>query len=143
MLRHAGRALGSASRLYRAMGLWLMLSTAMGRDLGLDCLGQQCTRPITQDFGELIVDVSWLNQLDDVISGHGISLLRWRSGGVKHPHDMPPSRFPPSPTFSDSSLTNLSTDLERPLQLLMIEAINDLLGKHARPKVAAGPDAST
>src|SRR5262245_2827644 len=73
------------------------------RDLGLDRLGQQSTRPITQDFGELIVDVSWLNQLDDVISGHGISLLRWRSGGVKHPHDMPPSRFPPSPTFSDSS----------------------------------------
>ena len=40
-------------------------------------------------------------------------------------------------------LTNLSTDLDRPLQSLMIEAINDLLGKHARPKVAAGPDAST
>ncbi|UFX44201.1 Lrp/AsnC family transcriptional regulator [Bradyrhizobium sp. 41S5] len=52
----------------------------------------------------MIVDVSWLNQLDDVIFGHGISLLRWRSGGVKHPHDMPPSRFPPSPTFSDSSV---------------------------------------
>src|SRR6478672_4242726 len=68
------------------------------RDLGLDRLGQQSTRPIAQDFGELIVDVSWLNQLDDVIFGHGISLLRWRSGGVKHPHDMPPSRFPPSPT---------------------------------------------
>src|SRR5258705_2955627 len=59
--------------------------------------------PIAQDFGELIVDVSWLNQLDDVIFGHGISLLRWRSGGLNHPHDMPPSRFPPSPTFSDSS----------------------------------------
>src|SRR5712672_2065508 len=73
------------------------------RDLGLDRLGQQSTRPIAQDFGELIVDVSWLNQLDDVIFGHGISLLRWRSGGVKHPHDMPPFRFPPSPTFSDSS----------------------------------------
>src|SRR4029453_4313942 len=55
------------------------------RDLGLDRLGQQSTRPIAQDFGELIVDVSWLNQLDDVIFGHGISLLRWRSGGVKHP----------------------------------------------------------
>jgi hypothetical protein len=40
-------------------------------------------------------------------------------------------------------LTNLSTELERPLQSLMIEAINDLLGKHARPKVVAGPDAST
>src|ERR1700704_3301300 len=75
------------------------------RDLGLDRLGQLSTRPIAQDFGELIVDVSWLNQLDDVIFGHGISLLRWRSGGVKHPHDMPPSRFPPSPTFSDSSHT--------------------------------------
>src|SRR5712671_2074673 len=73
------------------------------RDLGLDRLGQQSTHPFAQDFGELIVDVSWLNQLDDVIFGHGISLLRWRSGGVKHPHDMPPSRFPPSPTFSDSS----------------------------------------
>src|SRR5882762_7003169 len=73
------------------------------RDLGLDRLGQQSTRPIAQDFGELIVDVSWLNQLDDAIFGHGISLLRWRSGGVKHPHDMPPFRFPPSPTFSDSS----------------------------------------
>jgi hypothetical protein len=41
-------------------------------------------------------------------------------------------------------LTNLSTDLDRSLQSLMIEAINDLLGKHARPKVATGPaDAST
>src|SRR5258705_6037419 len=29
------------------------------RDLGLDRLGQQSTRPIAQDFGELIVDVSW------------------------------------------------------------------------------------
>jgi hypothetical protein len=45
--------------------------------------------------------VSRLNQLDDVIFGHGISLLWWRSGGFKQPHDMPPSRFPPSPTFSD------------------------------------------
>src|SRR5262249_5968620 len=73
------------------------------RDLGLDRLGQQSTRSNTQDFGELIVDVSWLNQLDDVISGHGISLLRWRSGAVKPPQDLPPSRSPPSPTFSDSS----------------------------------------
>jgi hypothetical protein len=58
---------------------------------------------VAQDFGELIVKDSWLNQLGDVILGHGISLLRWRSGGVKHPHDMPPSRFPPSPTSGDSS----------------------------------------
>src|SRR6476660_9169037 len=72
-------------------------------NLGLYRLGEQATRPIAQDFSELILDVSWLNQLDDVIFGHGISLLRWRSGGVKHPHDMPPFRFPPSPTLGDSS----------------------------------------
>src|SRR5580765_962996 len=72
-------------------------------NLGLYRLGEQATRPIAQDFSELILDVSWLNQLDDVIFGHGISLLWWRSGGVKHPHDMPPFRFPPSPTLGDSS----------------------------------------
>jgi hypothetical protein len=35
--------------------------------------------------------------------GHGVSLLRWRSGGVKHPHDTPPYPFMPSPTFAYSS----------------------------------------
>jgi hypothetical protein len=89
--------------LVTVLGLQIGMLAEKVRNLGLDRLGQQSTRPTTQDFGELIVDVSWLNQLDDVIFGHGISLLRWRSGGVKHPHDMPPSRFPPSPTFSDSS----------------------------------------
>src|ERR1700689_2012803 len=73
------------------------------RDLGFNGLSQQNTRPIAQDFSELVADVSWLNQFDDVIFGHGISLLQWRRGGVKHPHDMPPFRFLPSPTFGDSS----------------------------------------
>jgi hypothetical protein len=91
------------------------------RDLGLDRLGQQNTRPIAQDFGELIVDVSWLNQIDDVIFGHGISLLRWRSGGVKHPHDMPPSRFPPSPTFSDSSVISTALAFGHGLMRFSIE----------------------
>ena len=80
-----------------------MLAEKVG-DLGLDCLGEQGTCPIAQNIGELVVERSWLNQFDDVIVGHGISLLRWRSGGVEHPHDMPPSRFMPSPTFGDSSL---------------------------------------
>src|SRR5664279_2152633 len=72
-------------------------------DLGLYRLGEQGARSVAQDFSELILDVCWLNQLDDVIFGHGISLLWWRSGGVKHPHDMPPFRFPPSPTLGDRS----------------------------------------
>jgi hypothetical protein len=91
--------------LVAVCGLQLRMLAEKVRDLRLDRLGQQSTRPVAQDFGELIVDACWLNQLDDVIFGHGISLLWWRSGGVKHPHDMPPSRFPPSPTFSDSSET--------------------------------------
>src|ERR1700691_6050298 len=88
------------------------------RDLGFNGLSQQNTRPIAQDFGELVADVSWLNQFDDVIFGHGISLLQWRSGGVKHPHDMPPFRFLPSPTFGDSSVSSLmkcSRQAQRPL----------------------------
>jgi hypothetical protein len=36
-------------------------------------------------------------------------------------------------------LSKLALDQDRPLQSLMIEAINDLLGKHARPPVATGP----
>src|SRR5262249_10305430 len=58
---------------------------------------------IAQDLAKAIFESSWLYQLDDIILGHGISLLRWRSGGVEHPHDMPPSRFTPSPTPGDSS----------------------------------------
>src|SRR5215470_18744925 len=74
------------------------------RDLRLYGLGKQRARTLPQDFGELIVKASWLNQLQHVIVRHGISLLQWRSGGLKHPHDMPPFRFAPSPTSGDSSV---------------------------------------
>src|SRR5262249_21190152 len=40
---------------------------------------------------------------DDVSVGHGVSLLRWRSGGLEHPHDTPPYPFMPSPTSAHSS----------------------------------------
>jgi hypothetical protein len=66
-------------------GLQIGMLAEKVRDLGLDYLGQQGTHSIAQDFSELVLDVSWLNQLDDVIFGHGISLLQWRSGGVKPP----------------------------------------------------------
>jgi len=72
-------------------GLQIGMSAKKFGDLGLHGLGQQGARPGAQHLRELVVERSWLNQLDDVIVGHGISLLRWRSGGVKHPHDMPPS----------------------------------------------------
>jgi len=62
-----------------------------GRNLGFDGLGEQHSRTIAKNFGERIGKASWLNQLGDVILGHGISLLWWRSEVVKQPHDMPPS----------------------------------------------------
>jgi len=41
--------------------------------------------------------------LENVSVGHGVSLLRWRSGGFEHPHDTPPYPIMPSPTFAHSS----------------------------------------
>jgi hypothetical protein len=87
--------------LVAVLGLQIGMLAEKVRDLGLDRLGERGTCPIARDF--VIVEHSWLNRLGDVIVGHSISLLRWGSGGVKHPHDMPPFRFPPSPTFGDSS----------------------------------------
>src|SRR4030081_1359507 len=97
-------ATSAGAGLVGVLGLQIgMLAEKVGA-LGLDRLGEKGTCPVAQHFYELIVEDSWLNQMDDVIVGHGISLLRWRSGGVKHPHDMPPFRFPPSPTLGDSSI---------------------------------------
>jgi hypothetical protein len=75
-----------------------------GCNFRFDDLGKQRSRTIAQDIGEKIGKGYWLNQLGDIILRHGISLLWWRSEIVKQPHDMPPYRFTPSPTFVHSSL---------------------------------------
>ena len=54
-------------------------------NLGFDRLGQQSARPIAQDLSQMVGEGPWLNQLDDVIVGHGVSLLQWRSGGSNTP----------------------------------------------------------
>src|SRR6516162_2900611 len=74
-------------------------------DLGLHRLRQQRSRAVAQNLGQRVRKSSWLAELENVSVGHGVSLLRWRSGGVKHPHDTPPYPFMPSPTFVDSSQT--------------------------------------
>src|ERR1700751_4945334 len=74
--------------------------------LGLDGLRQQCSRTIAQHLGQRVRKSSWLGEMENVIVGHGVSLLRWKSGGVKHPHDTPPYPLRASPTFAHSS-TNL------------------------------------
>src|SRR5260370_285546 len=65
--------------LVAVLGLQIGMLAEKVCNLGLYRLGKQGTRPIAQDFGELILDVSWLNQFDDVVFRHAISLLRWRS----------------------------------------------------------------
>src|SRR5712691_11612085 len=74
-----------------------------GCNFGLDGLRQQCSRAVAQHLGQRISKSSWLAEWENVSLGHGVSLLRWRSGGVEHPHDTPPYPFMPSPTFAHSS----------------------------------------
>jgi hypothetical protein len=40
---------------------------------GLNGFGEQATRPIAKHFGERIAKRCWLNQLDNIIVGHGVS----------------------------------------------------------------------
>ena len=85
------------------LGQLVGMTVEQGRNLGLDGLRQQCSRAVAQHLGQRIGKSSWLAELENVSLGHGVSLLRWRSGGVEHPHDTPPYPFMPSPTFAHSS----------------------------------------
>ena len=67
------------------LGLKISMLGEKVRDLHLDGLAQKGARPIAQDLGEPVGEGSWLNQLDDVIVRHGVSLLRWRSGWLESP----------------------------------------------------------
>ena len=69
------------------LGLEISMLGERIRDLRLDRLRQQRASSLPQDFGELVVKGSWLNQFEYAIVGHGISLLQWRSGVVKQPHE--------------------------------------------------------
>src|SRR5271163_4083146 len=73
------------------------------RNLGLHGMRQQRSRAVAQYLGQWVGKHPWLGQLDDIILGHGVSLLQWRSGGVEHPHDTPPYPFTPSPTSAHNS----------------------------------------
>ena len=58
--------------LVAVLGLQIGMLAEKVRGLGLDRFGQKGSCPVAQNFCELIVEDSWLNQLDDVIVGHGI-----------------------------------------------------------------------
>src|SRR5271163_3943037 len=77
------------------------------RNLGLHGMRQQRSRAVAQYLGQWVGKHPWLGQLDDIILGHGVSLLQWRSGGVEHPHDTSPYPFTPSPTSAHNSSASL------------------------------------
>src|SRR4051812_26336358 len=71
--------------LAAVFGLSVGMAAEEGCDLGLDGLRQQGSRTLAQNFGERVGELGWLDQLDDLILDHGVSLLRWRSGGSNTP----------------------------------------------------------
>src|SRR5436853_7483219 len=56
-----------------------------GRNLGLDRLRQQRSRTVAQHLGQWVGKSSWLGELENISLGHGVSLLRWRSGRLRTP----------------------------------------------------------
>src|SRR5207302_3560554 len=89
--------------LAAVIGQLVGMADQQGCNLGLDVLRQQRAGAVAQNLGQRISKSSWLGELENISIGHGVSLLRWRSGGVEHPHDTPPYPFMPSPTFAPSS----------------------------------------
>src|SRR3954447_8622866 len=67
------------------LGLEIGMSMQEITDLRLNGLCQQGTCPAAQNLGERIREGPWLRKLENVSVDHGVSLLRWRSGGVEHP----------------------------------------------------------
>src|SRR5712664_4694515 len=82
-----------------------------GCNFRLHGLRQQRSRAVAQHLGQRVGKRPWLGELDHIILGHGVSLLRWRSGGVEHPHDTPPYPFTPSPTSAHNSIATLSHNI--------------------------------
>jgi hypothetical protein len=93
--------------LAAVVGKFVGMAVEQGRNLGFDRLRKQRSSAVAQNFGERIGECSWLGELENITIGHGVSLLRWRSGGFEHHHDTPPYPFMPSPTFAHSSPARL------------------------------------
>src|SRR5262249_26506347 len=74
----------------------------------------QGARPVAQHLGERISERPWLNQLDHVSIGHGVSLLCWRSGGANTPTIRRLLPVSPSPTSAHSSRTAEQRDEQQP-----------------------------
>src|SRR5207248_7734225 len=72
-------------------------------NLRFDGMGQKGTGAAAQHLGQRIGKRPWLGKLENVTLGHGVSLLRWRSGGSNTPTIRRLYPFTPSPTSGHSS----------------------------------------
>src|SRR6476659_351638 len=89
-----------------------MLGEELG-NLGFHSLGQKGARPATQDFGELVGEHPWLNELDDGIFGHGVPSFGGEVAGLITATIRRLHSFTPSPTSAHSSWTTNSTSSSR------------------------------
>src|SRR4051794_24586841 len=98
--------------LAAVFGLSVSVAAKEGCDLGLDGLRQQRPRTLAQNFGERVGELCWLDQLDGIILGHGVSLLWWRSGGSNTPtiRRLNPSRRHQLPRIPRASSSALCSD---------------------------------
>src|ERR1700680_3807052 len=71
--------------LAAVVGELVGMAVEQGRSLGLDRLRKQCSRAVAQNFGQRIGECPWMGEWENVSVGHGVSLLRWRSGGSNTP----------------------------------------------------------
>ena len=87
--------------LAAVVGELVGMAVEQGRNLGLDRLRKQRSRAVAQNFGQRIGECPWLGESENITIGHGVSLLRWRSGRLRTP-----------PRYATSSLhavTNFQT----------------------------------
>src|SRR5262245_47293714 len=71
--------------LATVVGQLVGMAAEQRRDLGLDSLHEQRSRTVAQNLGQWVGKSSWLGELEHVSVAHGVSLLRWRSGGSNTP----------------------------------------------------------
>jgi hypothetical protein len=71
--------------LAAVLGQLVSMTGEQGCDLGFNRLRQQRSSAVAQHLGQWIGKSSWLAELENLSLGHGVSLLRWRSGGIEHP----------------------------------------------------------
>ena len=71
--------------LAAVIGELVGMAAEQGGNLRLDGLRQQRSRAVAQHLGQRIGECPWLGELENISLGHGVSLLRWRSGRLRTP----------------------------------------------------------